>query len=811
MGSLTQDTRYAARSLRRAPAFTLAALATLALGIGATTAIFSVVNAALLKPLPYPDPHRILVLGYQDGGSQDGQIFHYLGERARSFQPIAAHSGSSGWNLVVGDHAEYVAGLPVSEGLFDVLGVAPLVGRGFSRAEDQANGPRAVVLGEPLWRRLFGARQDAIGEDVLLGGVRHTIVGIMPAGFRTMPAADVWTPLRLSPTDNSSNYTVLGRLREGVSPREAASELAALKNGLHRDLQGISEARSQALQWVAYQRWLGLAGRDALLLLLGAVVFLLLMACVNVASLQLVRAVSRRREMATRSAVGGGRARLIRQVLTESVLLALVGAALGTLVAHWGVRTIVTLVPGRLLEGRSVDLDWRVLGVTLAVAVGAGIFFGLAPALGTARLDLRTALWEGARSTAGRPTMWLRRAFTVIEVALAVVLLVGAGLLIRTFVNLRSAALGFDPSNVVIGKMSLQGSTSQTRDQMAAFFERTLVRLRQVPDVTAAAVGNNVPVERGLNLPLEPPAGALVDRMRAVDWRYVTPQYFTLFGIPLRAGRVFDERDQAQGAPVVLVNEALARTYFGATHVVGRFIQIASNLKDPPREIVGVIADVKGLSHSGWTSGLSALGSPVAPTMYVPAAQVPDNLLQMVHRFLPISWAVRTRRAVDVVPAVQEAVRSAEPRLPFIRFETMEQVIARDLELQRFLMILLGVFAAVSLTLAAVGMYGLVAYTVTQRTREVGIRMAHGATRTRVLRTFLTEGLSLVTAGVAIGLAGAALASRLLTSLVFGIDPLDPLTFVVVSALLTLVAGTATLMPALQASRTDPMQALRLE
>lgn len=811
MDRLWQDTRYAARSLRRAPAFTLAALATLALGIGATTAIFSIVNAALLEPPPYPEPDRILALGYPDGGGQDGQIFHYVRDRAQSFQQLAAHSGSSGWNLVVGDRAEYARGLPVSEGFFDVLGVAPLLGRGFSRVEDQANGPRAVVLSEPLWRRMLGGRREALGEPVLLGGVPHTIVGVMPAGFRTVPAADLWTPLRVSATDTSWNYAVLGRLRDGVSPAQAAGELAGLKSALHRDLRGISEARSQALQWIRYQRWLGRAGRDALLLLFGAVLFLLLMACVNVASLQIVRAVGRRREMATRCALGGANIRLIRQVLTESVLLALAGAALGVVLARWGVGALVALVPEGLLEGRTVDLNWRVLGVTLALAVAAGVFFGLAPALGTARLDLRTALWESARNTAGRPTMWLRRVFAVAEIALAVILLVGAGLLIRTFVNLQRAELGFDPSNVVVGKMSLQGSTSQTPEQMAAFFERTLARLRQVPGVTAAAVGNNVPVERGLNIALEPPAGALVNRMRAVDWRYVTSEYFALFGIPIRAGRAFDERDHAQGAPVTLVNEAFARTYFGRTHVVGRIIQVAKSLDDPPREIVGVIADVKGRSGSGWTGGISALGSPAAPTMYVPAPQVGDRMLQTVHRFFPISWSVRTRPGIDVVPAVQEVVRSAEPRLPFIRFETMEQVIARDVAMQRFLMILLGVFAAVSLAMATVGIYGLVAYTATQRTQEVGIRMALGATRARVLRAFLMEGLSLVVAGVAIGLSGAALATRLLSSLIFGIQPLDPLTFAAVSAFLILVAGTATFMPALQAARTDPMRALRLD
>jgi predicted permease len=804
MSRLRQDARYAVRSLRRSPAFTLAALATLALGIGATTAIFTVVNTALLQPPPYPDARRILVLGFQDG-----QIFHFVREHTRGFQRIAAHSGSSGWNLVVGDRAEYVAGLPVSEGFFDVLAVRPLLGRDFSSAEDRANGPRAVVLSEAIWRRLFRARQDAIGESVLLGGVPHTIVGVMPAGFRTVPAADLWTPLRVSATDTSVNYAVLGRLRDDVSPAQAANELDSLRRRLQQELRGISEDRSRALHWMTYQRWLGLAGRDALMLVLGAVVLLLLMACVNVASLQLVRAVVRRREMATRAALGGGRQRLIQQVLTESVLLAVAGAALGAVAAQWGVRTLVGLVPGGLLQGRTVDPDWRVLGVTLVVAVVAGIGFGLAPALGTARLDLRTALWEGGRNTAGKPTMWLRRVFTVAEIALAVVLLVGAGLLIRTFVNLRDAELGFDPSNVVVGKMSLQGSTGQTREQMATFFERTLTRLRDVPGVTAAAVGNNVPVERGLNLALEPPPGSLVDRIRAVDWRYVTPQYFTVFAIPIRSGRPFDERDGAQAPPVVLVNETFARTYFGTTGAIGRFIQIARSDGDPPRQIVGVLADVKGVSGSGWTRGLNALGSPVAPAMYVPVAQVPDSVLQMVHRFFPISWTIRTTHGLEVVPAMEDVLRSAAPQLPFIRFDTMEQLIARDLEQQRFLMILLGVFAAASLTLAAVGMYGLVAYTVAQRTQEVGIRLAHGATWTRVLFAFLGEGLSLATAGVGIGLVGAGFASRLLSSQVFGIDPLDRVTFVAMGALLVLVAGTATLIPALHASRIDPMRALR--
>ena len=806
MESLRYDIRLAVRALRRAPAFALASLVTLAVGIGATTAIFSVVDAALLEPPPYPAPHRILALGYQDG-----QTFHYVRERARGFQQIAAHGGSSGWNLLVGERAESVRGVPVSEGFFDVLGTAPLLGRGFSRVEDEANGPHAVVVSEPLWRRLLGARPEAIGEIVGLGGVPHTIVGVMPAGLRTVPDADLWTALRVQPTNTSINYTIIGRLAEHGSAAQVETDLARLREAIPRELRGISESRSQALRWIAYREWLGLASRDVLLLLLGAVVVLLVIACVNVASLQLVRAIARRREMATRAALGGGAGRLVQQVLTESVLLALAGAALGIVVARWGVQTLLTLVPAGLIADRTVTLDWRVLGVTLVVAVAAGIFFGLVPALMVRRIDLRTTLWEGARTTTGRPAMWLRRSFAIAEVALAVVLLVGAGLFVRTFVNMRTQELGFDPSNVVIGKMSLQGSTNQTPEGLVTLFERSLTRLRDIPGVSAAAVGNNVPIERGLNLALEPSEGALVERMRAVDWRYVTPEYFTLFGIPRRAGRAFDERDHARSAPVVVVNEAFARTYFGTTHVLGRVVQLARDLKDPPREIVGVIADVKGRSGSGWTAGLNALASPVAPAMYVPSGQVPDTILQLVHRFFPISWAVRTSRPGEAVSAVHDVIRSIEPRLPFIRFETMEQIIARDLEMQRFLTTLLAVFAGVSLALATVGIYGLIAYAASQRTQEVGIRMALGATRTTVMGAFLKEGLALAALGVVIGLSVAAFAGRLVRSLVFGVEPLDPLTFAVVGATLVLATGFATLMPALRASRIDPLRALRLD
>lgn len=811
MNALIQDLRHAARTLRKAPGFTIAALMTLGLGIGATTAIFSLVNVALLEPPPYPDPQRLLVLSYAEGGSQDGQTFHYVRERVHSFEHLATMSHSSGWNLVVGDYAEYVAGVPVSEAFFETLGILPRLGRGFSRSEDSPGGPRALVVSDALWRHAFKARSDVVGEVVLLGGVPHTIVGVMPPGFRTFPAADVWTSLRLSPTDGTSNYTVLGRLQPGVSPAQAMSELEVLKSRMRNDLRGIAQKRTQAAQWMAYQRWQSRGSREELLLLLGAVGFLLLIACVNVASLQLVRAVARRHEMATRVALGGGAVRLIRQVLTESILLALTSGALGIAVAGAAMRTFVSMVPGNLLDGRQVEVDARALIVTLIVAMTAGIAFGLAPAMGVARLDIRTTLWDGGRNTAGRQTAVLRRLFAVAEIALAIVLLVGAGLLIRTFVNLRAQELGFDPSNVIVAKMSLQGSSQQTQEALATFFERTLARLNQVTGVTFAAVSNNVPVESGLNLDVRAPEGGIINRATAVDWRYVTPEYFSVFRIPLHAGRAFDDRDQGHNAPVAIVNDAFRRTYFGNVPVLGRTVHIAPGLGDAPRQIVGVVADVKGLSAAGWKQGFNALGSPAVPVIYVPVAQVPDKILQLVHRFTPTNWVVRTRSGADVIPALQDIVRSAEPRLPFMRFESMDQVIAHDLATQRFLMTLLTVFAAVALTLAAVGIYVLIAYSVAQRTREVGIRMAIGATHGRVVLVFMKEGFSLVVIGGMLGLGAAAFASRLLRAILFGIHPLDSVTFAAGAALLLAVTGLAVFVPALRAARVDPMIALRAD
>ncbi len=560
------------------------------------------------------------------------------------------------------------------------------------------------------------------------------------------------------------------------------------------------------MQWMPYQDVLGFGQRDQLLLLSGAVGFLLLIACVNVASLQLVRGVSRRREMATRAALGGGRGRLVRQVLTESVLLAVGGAMFGLLAAQVGLNALLSQVPEGLLGSHIVELEWRVVLIVLTLTIAAGILFGIAPALSVARIDVRTALLESGRHSAGRHTMRLRRVLTAAQCALAVVLLVSAGLFIRSFINMRSAPLGFDPSNVVIGKMSLQGSSAQVPGGIGSVFQQTLGQLRGAPGIAAVAVANSIPIERGLNLPVRPPAGGLVDRVRSVDWRWVSPEYFTAFRIAVRDGRAFDDRDRASSTPVAIVNEAFARVFFGRPQVVGETIQLTGN--DSPREIVGVVADVKARSGAGW-SGLNAVAAAPPPALYVPVAQLQDASLS--GSAFPMSWIVRTTADQNPADTVRRVVQESAPLLPFLRFVWMDDVIARDLELQRFLMVLVGAFAAAAMALAIIGMYGLTAYAVGQRIQEVGIRMALGATAALVLRGFLAEGLSVALAGLAAGLLGAAFATRLLSLMIFDVAPQDPLTLVVVSVVLMVVAVVSTLIPSVKAARTNPAHVIRTE
>ena len=813
--TLQHDVIHAARALRRTPGFTLTAIVTLALGIGATSAIFTVANAALLKPLPYPEPDRIVVLGTGQFGSQTGQLFLYLRDRARAVEHVAAQRAGNGWNLVAGDVATYVTAMDVSAGYFETLGVAPLIGRGFTGAETQANGPQAVVINEVLWRRIYGGRPDALGASLQLGGITYTVVGVMPERFRTIPRAEVWTPLRTSAADNTQNYRIVARVPVGSSLDVARNEFDTLRSDIRREFPRTNERRLAATTWTPLRDLIGAPVRTRLLILLGAVGFVLLIACINVASLQLTRVLGRRRELATRAALGGSRMRLARPAVAESVLLGVAGAAAGLAVAVGASRAILGLVSAdavsQMLSGETLAVDWRVFGFTLAIALVCSFGFGVVPALLSTRVDVRAALTEGTTATAGKRSAWMRRSLAASQLALALVLLIGAGLLIRTLSNLTNTDPGFAAKDVVIGRMSLQG-TARNGPELESLLDRGLSRIRSLPGVVGAAASNGVPIERPYNIVVESPSGSPASEPQAVDWRYVTADYFRVFGIRRIEGRLFDERDDSAGEPVAVVNEALARAFFGSVNVVGQTIAVIAAFQDPPRRIVGVVGDVKAASDIGGIRGITALGAGSAPMLFTPAGQSSGTLIRGTHGAYAMTWSIRTDGARPALEReIEEALRAVDPRLPFVGFETMSAVIARDLDVPRFLTSLLAAFAGLAVTLAAVGLYGLMAYVSSHRVREVGIRMAFGASAARVLGQFMKEGLAIAFAGLAIGAVGAALLTNVIAGYLFGVTALDPSTYASVILLLTATAATASFVPALRAARIDPVRALKTQ
>ena len=567
-----QDIRFAVRQIRRAPAFALTAMTMSGLGVGALTAVFSFVNAVWFVPLPYPSVDRVIALATPDGGSVDGVTFHAARERSRSIATLAAQRSGSGWSLAAGDHAEYVESLRVSQAFFEVVGVPPSIGRGFSAAEDSAGGANAVVVSHDIWERVFLRRPDAIGQVVTLGGTPHEVVGVMPRGFRSIPAADVWTPLRLASQDNSLNYVMLARLAAGATLQQATTVLDLVKADLLSTQPERAHARIRSLQWLPLHQLLGRQLLMLMLLLLAAVAAVVTVACTNLAGLQLLRTVARRHEMATRMALGGGSGRIVQQVLTEALVLAAIGGAAGVAVAAISLPVLTQLMPAELLAGRRLSVDGRVLGFAVAVTASVAVLFGLAPAMAARRVDLRSALADGARHGGSRTGSWWRRGLLTGQLAATMALLVLAGMLVNTIARMYRADLGFDPSNVTVGKMALQGRSFEDSVRVAQLVEGALARVRGVPGVLSVAVANHVPVERGLNMPLDAPVGARITEIRSVDWRYVTPEYFELLRIAVRQGRSFTERDGAGAPAVAIVSEAFMRAYLARRmFLVARF------------------------------------------------------------------------------------------------------------------------------------------------------------------------------------------------------------------------------------------------
>ena len=803
--SLWRDCRYGARSLRHSPGFTLVAVLTLALGIGATTAIFSVLNAVLLRPLPYPGADKLVYLGqrYQSGLAGSGEPkFLFWRERSRSFEALACYSGygGAGGNLAGGSEAEYVRGVRVSEDFFRVLGVYPAHGRAFTREEDTPGGARVVVLSDGLWRRSFGGDRELIGKTVTLNGRPAEVVGIMPPHFRFSSGADLFEPMRARPGANvDPNAEVVGRLKPGVTLEQAQAELKEIAEQYRAAFpRQMAEGESVGVQ--PYQDLFTAGVAKYLWIVLGAVTFLLLIACANVANLQLARAAARRREIALRMALGAAGGRIVRQLLTEGLLLSVAGGAAGLLLAAWLTQLLTTLLPAGLLPRiAEVGVDWRVLAFTLAAAVATGLLFGMAPAWQARKVDVNASLKEcSGKGAAARGR--LRSALVVAEVALSLVLLVGAGLLIRTFTNLLGVTPGFDPRNVLTFQLDLNGERYDTADEAAAFYRDALERIGRLPGVEAAAVTNKLPLDWQFNMPIFLPDKP--DQAQSVQVRVISPDYFRVMRIDVRRGRVFSGADDRAAPPVAVVNEAFARRYFGGQDAAAQQLSVGRGVDDPVRQVVGVIGDIKQ----------QGLERPAPPMVFVPVQQAADKLMATIRTFTSANFVVRTTvEPKSLGPAVKQQIAALDAALPLSRISTMEDIAARSIASQRFNMLLLGSFAALGLLLAAVGIYGVMSYTVAQSTREIGIRMALGAQAGSVLKLVTWQGMTLTLTGMAVGIAASLALTRVMSGLLYGVAATDPPTFAATALLLAAVSLLACYLPARRATRVDPLIALRYD
>jgi putative ABC transport system permease protein len=809
MNTLWQDLRYGARMLLKKPGFTLVAVITLALGIGANTAIFTVVNAVLLRPLPFPEPERIMQLGpeWPNSFSSASQVkFVFWREHQRSFEAVAATMGvGSGINLAGGDEAEYVSGIRVSVDFFRVLGVHPALGRGFTPEEDSPQGERVVILSDGLWRRRFGADTQIVGRAVSLNSRDHTVVGVMPPDFKYTVPVDLFIPLRTNPAtrDEGHNYTVLGRLKPGVTLAQAHTDLQlvfarfkdAYPNMVWRGETGIRvQSRLESLTAEA---------RPLLWILLGAVGFVLLIACANVANLQLSAAAARQREIAIRLALGAGGGRIARQLLTEGVLLALLGGGIGLLLAVWGVDLLVSLVPESMIPraGES-SLDGRVLAFTFGTAVVSGLIFALAPALSARRVDVNHALKESAgKGTGGASRARLRSALVVTEIALALVLLTGAALLIRTFVNLRQVDPGFDPSQTLTFQVAPSGPRYDTTAKNADFFRLALEKIKSLPGVEAAAVTSNLPLSAWLNLGVE--IAGQPETKSSTEIRLVTPEFFRAMKMRLNQGRDFTEADAAGAEGVVIVNEAYVRRRFREAAPLGQHLIVERGVEGSgPLRVVGVVSDAKQFG----------LSSQAPSTVYMVLDQVPDRLLQLARQFVTLKFVIRTAGdPLSLSAAVKSEMLRLDPLLPVTSVRSMEEIVAASLASNRLNMTLLGLFGAIGLILAAVGVYGVMSYAVAQRTHEIGIRVALGAGARDVLKLIIGQGLLLAVIGAALGLGLAYGLTRFLANFLFGVSATDPVTFALIAVMLVGVALLACYLPARRAMRVDPMVALRYE
>ena len=817
MTDLWNDVKHALNLFIKSPGFSIAAISALALGIGANTAIFTVVNAVLLKPLGYPDADRIvsILLTSPQGRGQGCSIpkFQEYQQQSSVFKDVAAYDFAGPGFNITGDRPELIHGLHVSEAYFRVFGAPVMLGRTFTRQEDSPNGGHVVVLSYGLWQRRFGGNPNIVGQALPLAGEPYTIVGVLGRDFSTDPAADIWIPFQFEPNSTNQGHFFLASamLKPGVTLAQADAQLRLAYAEFRRKFPQTDPKGGFAAQ--PLRDAIVTNVRTSLLVLLGAVGLVLLIACANVANLLLVRATGRKREFAIRSALGASRARVIRQLLTESVLLAVAGGALGLVLGFLGVRWLLAISPADLPrigeEGVAVGVDWRVLGFTLVVSCATGIVFGLFPAFSVSRTDLNSTLKESSnRSGSGFRQGKTRALLVITEVALALVLLVGAALLIRTFVALRGVSVGFDPQNVLTMEMSLNGDKFSKTAAVAQLSRDGRQRLDAIPGVESSAFTCCLPVQGQFGLPFAI-VGRPVDPAKdqpGAGWMHASADYYKTFRIPVLRGREFNDSDTAASPPVLIINEALAKQYFPKENPVGQQIAVAKGMGPPfeerPRLIVGVV----GNTHDG------GLDQDTGPLMIVPDTQVLDAMTELNAKIVPLRWAVRTHGDPRKLSAViSEQLRQASGGFPVARIKTMDEIVSSTMARQTFNMMLLSIFGAIALVLAAIGIYGLMAYSVQQRTQEIGIRMALGADRPTIRKLVVWNGMRLALIGVVLGLGASFGLTRLMASFLFGVKTWDPTAFVAVPVVLSVVALIAVWLPAMRASRVEPMKALRVE
>jgi putative ABC transport system permease protein len=797
---MLNDLRYALRQLIKAPSFTVVAILTLALGIGACTAIFSVVNTVLLRPLDYPEPSRIVII--RETQLPQFPEFsvsppNYLDweKQTRSYEYLAAYSGA-GVNLTGEGEPQRLIGVKATAHYFDVYGVKPVVGRMFLPEEDAPGKNHVVVLSYPFWQRVFGGGRDVVGRSIQLNGEPYTIVGVDP---NRASKTDLWMPMAFKPDETANDargahyINVVGRLKPGVTVAQAKAELDVLATQLAQ--QYPDSNKGWGILMMPLQDYIVRDVKPVLYTLLGAVGCVLLIACANIANLLLARATARHREISIRAALGAGRGRLIRQLLTESVVLAVCGGLAGVLLARWGLDALLALAPSSLPRISEIRLDKGVLIFSMALSILTGLVFGIAPAWLAARADVNEALKQGTRgSTEGGARGRLRSALVVIEVVFALMLLGGAGLLARSFMQLANVDPGFNPDNATLLRLSLPQKKYALPEQQTAFADALLERVKVLSGVQAAGVTHSMPLvsDYVLGFNIEGRPAIAPSDLPNTNYYTVTPDYFKAMGIRLVRGRAFTPQDDAKAPRVAIINETLARQHFPNEDPIGKRINI-TNGPDTWREIVGIVGDIKQYGVDKATSAQS----------YEPFAQVP---------FTSVNLVVRTNGSpAALLGALRPTVYGIDKDQPIGIIRPLEEIMAENIARQRFAMTLLSVFSAVALVIAAVGIYGVMAYNVVQRTGEFGIRMALGAQQSDVMRLVLTQGGKLIGLGLLIGLAATLAASRAMGSMLFNTSAYDPLTLGTITILLAAVALIACFFPANRATKVNPIEALRSE